>query len=100
MTEIDLNQIMILLKRRKKLLEKKYKIKEIGVFGSYVRGEQHPGSDVDIIVDYSDPSIDIFDFLDLKEYLSDLMQTDVDLVAKDGLKPNIGENILKEVVYA
>lgn len=47
-----------------------------------------------------DDSVDIFDFLDLKEYLSELIGKDVDLVKKDGLKPDIGKRILSQVVYA
>jgi predicted nucleotidyltransferase len=100
MAHYDLNEIMAVLKKQKKLLEKKYKIKEIGIFGSYTRGDQTPQSDLDILVDYADDSVDIFDFLDLKEYLSDLMQIDVDLVMKDGLKPIMGKDILEEVLYA
>ena len=100
MAHYDLNEIMALLKKQKKLLEKKYKIKEIGIFGSYTRGDQTPQSDLDILVNYADDSVDIFDFLDLKEYLTDLMQIDVDLVMKDGLKPIMGKDILEEVLYA
>ena len=100
MANYNLKTLMALLKREKVFLKKKYKIKDIGIFGSYVRGEQTPASDLDIIVDYRDDSVDIFDFLDLKEYLSDLIGRDVDLVMKDGLKPNIGKRILSQVIYA
>lgn len=100
MANYNLKSLIALLKREKVFLKKKYKIKDIGIFGSYVRGEQTPASDLDIIVDYRDDSVDIFDFLDLKEYLSDLIGRDVDLVMKDGLKPNIGKRILSQVIYA
>lgn len=96
----DLNEILKVLRKQKKHLEKKYKIQEIGVFGSFVRGDHTPGSDLDILVNYKDNTVDLFDFLDLKEYLSSLIPMEVDLVMKDGLKPGIGKNILKEVVYA
>jgi predicted nucleotidyltransferase len=96
----DLNEILNVLRKQKKHLEKKYKIQEIGVFGSFVRGDHNPGSDLDILVNYKDNTIDLFDFLDLKEYLSSLIPMEVDLVMKDGLKPGIGKDILKEVVYA
>lgn len=96
----NLNEIMALLKKQKAFLENKYKIKEIGIFGSYVRGDQNPESDLDIIVNYKDNSIAIFDFLDLKEYLSNILGINVDLVMKEGLKPTIGENILSHVLYA
>ena len=96
----DLNDILSAIRKQKGHLEKKYKIKDIGIFGSYVRGDQTSESDLDVLVNYSDDSIDIFDFLDLREYLSTLMPMEVDLVMKDSLKPGIGKNILKEVVYA
>jgi len=102
MTEnkLELKEIVALLKKQKMLLENKYKVKDIGVFGSYVRREQNSESDIDILVNYKDNSIDLFDFLELKEYLSDLMGTEVDLVMREGLKPNIGKNILSHVSYA
>ena len=90
---------MALLKKEKPFLKKKYKVREIGIFGSYVRGDQQLQSDIDVLVDYIDNSIDLFDFLDLKEYLSGLMGKDVDLVMKSGLKPVIGKRILNQVIY-
>lgn len=97
---LGLKEIVALLKEQKTFLEKKFKIKEIGIFGSYVREDQNKESDIDILVNYKDDSIDIFDFLELKEYLSNLMGTEVDLVMKEGLKPVIGKNILGQVLYA
>lgn len=91
---------MALLKKEKPFLKKKYKVKEIGIFGSYVRGDQQSQSDIDVLVDYVDNSIDLFDFIDLKEYLSGLMGKDVDLVMKSGLKPVLGKRILTQVIYA
>jgi predicted nucleotidyltransferase len=73
-------------------------VKEIGVFGSFVREEQRKGSDVDLLVEFEEP-IGIFDFLDLEEYLSKLVGMKVDLVSKGALKPVVGERILKEVVF-
>ncbi|MFO7991064.1 MAG: nucleotidyltransferase family protein [Thermoplasmata archaeon] len=86
------------LERHKPILEEKYGVKEIGVFGSYVRGEEKEGSDVDILVDFYE-TISLFDFMELEEYLSELMGVKVDLVMKSALKPRIGRNIKKEVVY-
>ena len=79
-------------------MQKKYKIKEIGIFGSYVRGEMNKKSDIDILVEY-DEVPDLIVFIDLKYYLSDLFGIKVDLVMKSALKPNIGKRVLKEVVY-
>lgn len=80
-------------------IRRRFKVKEIGVFGSYVRGEQRKkGSDIDILVEFEEP-VGLFKFMDLEEYLSNLLGCKVDLVSKKALKPKIGKRILKEVVY-
>lgn len=79
-------------------LKARYKVKELGVFGSYVREEQKKKSDIDILVEYTETP-DMFEFLDLEEYLSDVLGAKVDLVTKSALKPYIGKRILEEVVY-
>ena len=78
-------------------LREKFKVKNIGVFGSYVRGEQKGSSDVDVLVEFNDP-IGLFEFMKLENYLSDLLGVKVDLVSKKALKPHIGERILEEVI--
>jgi predicted nucleotidyltransferase len=77
-------------------LRKRFKVKTIGVFGSYVRGEQKRQSDVDLLVEFEEP-VGLFEFMDLEMYLTDLLGVKVDLVSKKALKPHIGERILKEV---
>ena len=72
-------------------------MKTIGVFGSYVRGEQKRQSDVDVLVEFEEP-VGLFEFMDLEMYLTDLLGVKVDLVSKKALKPHIGERILKEVI--
>lgn len=92
-----IDEIKRILSEQKPLLREKFKVKEIGIFGSYVRGEQAEKSDVDVLVEFEEP-IGFFVFLDLEEYLSELLQTKVDLVSKKALKPRIGKRILREVV--
>ncbi len=96
---------MITVKKIEKTLDKyreelkaKYKIKDIGIFGSYVRREAKKKSDIDILVDFEN-AIDFFEFLELEEYLSRILKAKVDLVMKRALKPHIGESILREVIY-
>ena len=89
-----------ILTENKKELEQKYGVREIGIFGSYLRGEQKEGSDVDILVEFSpDARISLLDFVGLEDHISDLLAAKVDLVEKSALKPRIGKHILKEVVY-
>lgn len=93
-----LDEIRSILASHMDVLRSRYKVKEIGVFGSYVRGEQKKKSDIDILVEYRETP-DMFEFLDLEEYLSDVLGINVDLVTKDALRPYIGKRILEEVVY-
>lgn len=95
---ITLKEIKNVLGQHKEEIEKKYKVKEIGIFGSYVRNEQKEKSDADILVTFYEP-IGLFVFLDLEEYIGNLIGIKVDLVSKKALKPIIGKYILKEVVY-
>ena len=84
--------------QNKSMLQEQYKIRELGIFGSYVRQEQTETSDVDVLVEFSEtPSL--LKFVNLENYLSDNLGVKVDLVHKRGLKPRFGERILAEVVY-
>ena len=93
-----INEIKQILADYREELKAKYKIKEIGVFGSYVKGKQRKTSDVDILVQFEKP-MGFFKFLELEGELSRLLGVKVDLVTKDALRPNIGQRILKEVIY-
>jgi predicted nucleotidyltransferase len=94
---IALPEIKSTLYKHKLFLVDRFKVKTIGVFGSYVRGEQKDGSDIDILVEFSEP-VGFFAFLDLEEYLTGLLGVKVDLVSKKALKPRIGKHILQELV--
>ena len=78
-------------------LEEKFAVETIALFGSYCKGEQSEDSDVDILVSFS-KLIDLFEFVELENYLSELLGSKVDLVMKDSLKPRIKDNVLKESV--
>ncbi|MDR0941207.1 MAG: nucleotidyltransferase family protein [Bacteroidales bacterium] len=76
-------------------------VNKIGLFGSYVRGEQSNTSDIDILVHFV-PEKETFDnFMDLYDYLEILFKDrKIEVVTTNGLSPHIGQNILNEVVYA
>ncbi len=78
-------------------LEQRYHVKSLGVFGSWIRGEQRKGSDLDLLVEFDEPP-GLFGFVELEEHLSSLLGVKVDLVTKNALKPRIGRRILEEVV--
>jgi len=85
-----------LAKLKNELLEE-YGVKEIGLFGSFVRAEARPDSDIDVLVEFARP-IGFFKFLELEELLAKRLGHKVDLVSKKALKPHIGASILEEVV--
>ncbi|MBI5902465.1 MAG: nucleotidyltransferase family protein [Deltaproteobacteria bacterium] len=90
-------KIKNILTELKPFLMERYKVKNIGIFGSYVRGEQKKRSDLDILVDFDEP-ISLLKFIELENYLRENIGLKVDLVMKDSLKPRIGSHIIKEVV--
>jgi len=90
-------EIKALLMNNRALLENRFKVKKIGIFGSYVRGEAKESSDIDILVELSEPIG--WELIDLQEYLEKILGTSVDLVTVKALKPQLSDIILKEVVY-
>lgn len=78
-------------------LRERYGITYLGLFGSYVRGEQKKTSDVDILVEFDRPGT-LLDFIHLQHDLEDLLGVRVDLVEKSGLKSAIRPHVLAEVV--
>jgi len=93
-----LDRIRRIVNGKRLTLTERFKVKEIAVFGSIVRGEHEETSDIDILVEFREP-IGLFKFLELEEYLSDLIGRKVDLVSKKALKPRIGKHILSEVAF-
>jgi len=94
----EIEMIMKKLKENMPLLREKYNVKTLGVFGSYIRGEQKKKSDVDILVEFERP-LGLLEFVGLELLLSKLLGKKVDLVMKTALKPKIGKHILEEVKY-
>jgi len=91
-------EIIQIIQKRKPELTMRYGVSRLGLFGSYVKNQQRKKSDVDILVQFN-RDIDLFDFIDLREYLENQLNTRVDLVMESALKPNLGKRILAEVEY-
>lgn len=90
-------EIRSILSVHKEELKKKYKLKEIAIFGSYIRGEQKINSDIDILVEFEDVP-DLLKFIELEQYLETLFNIKVDLVRKAAIRPEIKQNVLSEAV--
>ncbi len=97
-TTKSIQEIKRILLSHKQDLSDKYGVREIGIFGSYVRNENKKNSDIDILVELEKP-MGFFKFIRLERYLSELLGAKVDLVTKNALKPHIGQRILAEVIY-
>ncbi len=96
-TSPDLDRLLAVLREQLPFLAEQFQVKSLGVFGSYVRGSGRPDSDLDLLVEFTRaPSL--LRFVELENYLSDLLGVKVDLVMRDGLKPRIAERVLAEVV--
>lgn len=80
------------------VLRREYHVKNVGIFGSFVKGHERTGSDIDILVEFAEP-IGFFKFIELEEFLSSILKRKVDLVTKAALKPAIKKEVLKELVY-
>lgn len=97
MSAMDMQDLVIKLKELKPIIAARYKAKEIGVFGSFVRGEQGASSDIDVLVEF-DEEADLFDLIGLALWLEEELQRKVDVVPKRALREELRESVLQEVV--
>jgi uncharacterized protein len=94
-----LSEIRHILQAQKPFLADKYGVHIIGVFGSYVRDEQRPDSDLDLLVELDrPPKISLLGLVELEDSLSSLLGLKVDIAIKKNLKKRIGRRILQEVI--
>jgi len=91
-------EILKKLKKVTDVIKIHYKVKNIGLFGSYVNNKQKDASDIDFLVEFEDDA-DLFHFVGLSRYLEELFRTKVDVVSKSSLKEELKHQILQEVVY-
>lgn len=99
-TTKSIEEVKNILKEHKEEVSRKYKVSEIGIFGSFVRGEQRERSDIDILVEFDQRNIPgLLKFIEMERYLEKLLRKKVDLVRKGGIRPELRKIILKEVVY-
>jgi len=99
-TTKSIEEVKEILKEHKEEVSRKYKVSEIGIFGSFVRGEQRKKSDIDILVEFDERNIPgLIKFIEMERYLEKLLRKKVDLVRKGGIRRELRDMILREVVY-
>jgi predicted nucleotidyltransferase len=86
------------LKSLEPALRRKYHVKRLGLFGSYVRGQMRRSSDIDVLVEFY-KSVDLLDFVALEKYLAAQTGVKIDLVSAKAIRPEFRDAILNEVVY-
>ncbi len=93
----SLSEIIRLLRKEIPQLADRYRLRSLGVFGSYVRKTEDVKSDLDLLVTFHEPP-SLLKFIELENHLADLLGVKVDLVMQEALKPRIGKRVMREVV--
>jgi len=87
-----------ILRDHKQEIKRRFAVRRIGLFGSFVRGEETKESDIDILVEFEDPTFR--NFMNLAFYLEDIFSRRVDLLTPEGISHRIRPYVEKEVVWA
>lgn len=91
---------LALLRKNEPEIKERFGVTKIGIFGSFIRGEERPDSDVDVLVSFRKGEETFDNSMDCKFYLEDLFGRKVDLVMNGAIKKRLKPYILNEVVYA
>ena len=89
--------VFSVMKNHKSEIKAKYDVKRIGIFGSYAKGLQNEESDIDVLVEFENPTFD--NFMELSFFLEDLFGKSVDLLTPKSLSPYMRPSVEKEVVW-
>lgn len=101
MSDTNIVEIKKILEKNNNYLRQTFHVREIGIFGSFVKGEEKTDndSDIDILIAFNKGYKDFFNYMRLKYYLEDILGREVDLVIKEAVKPRLKERIFREVEY-
>lgn len=91
------SDILSVLSEMKPLLIDRFKVREVGLFGSFVRGDQTENSDIDVLVDFQEDA-DLFDLIGLSIHLEKVLQRKVDVVPKRALREEFKETVMDELI--
>ncbi len=97
--KVKREEILEQLKKIKPLLNQKYGVVKLGLFGSVARGDNKENSDIDVLVQIKKARFSLIDFVRLKRFLEKHLECEVDLVMEKAIKPRLKKHILNEVIY-
>jgi predicted nucleotidyltransferase len=95
----SIEEVVEYLKRNKRFLYDKFGVTRMGIFGSFIRGEQAGSSDIDMIVDIEKGRKNIHSFLQLKRFLEEELEKKIDLGFEHSLKPIVRDKIREQIIY-
>lgn len=93
---MDTEKLLSVLKILKSEVSSRYKAEVIGLFGSFVRGEQRETSDIDILADFNEEA-DLFDLIGLAQFLEEKLHRKVDVVPRNALRTELRESVFREI---
>lgn len=93
----DLESVLARLRALKPEMAARYRIREIGVFGSFARSEHGEASDIDVLVDFEEGA-DLLDYVGLAQFLEEQFHRPIDVIPKRALRAEIRKSVLAEVV--
>lgn len=96
---MNLTEVKKILEDKIQFLREKFHVMDVGIFGSFIKGEETALSDVDILVTFESGHKDFFNYMRTKYYLEELIGREVDLVIKEAVKTGLREKIFREVEY-
>ena len=97
MSSANVEELLARLRALKPELTARYKVQEMALFGSFVRGEQDEASDIDVLVDFEEGA-DLFDLVELALFLEEQLQREVDVVSRQALRTELRDSVLQEAV--
>ncbi|MBI5125556.1 MAG: nucleotidyltransferase family protein [Planctomycetes bacterium] len=95
----SIEEVKDILALNKGALRERFKVKELGIFGSFVKGRQKKRSDIDVLVVFEEGYKTFDNYMDLKFFLEGILGAKVDLVLKNTLREEIKEHVLSEAIY-
>ena len=98
LTEMEKSEVKKILIENITYIKETFYVKEIGIFGSFVRGESGPKSDIDVLVEFKEGA-NLLHLSGLSLFLEDKIHIPVDIVPIDTIKKDLKEDILREAIY-
>ncbi len=96
---MDLKEAKKILEEQKDFLRERFHVMDVGIFGSFIKEKETAVSDIDILVTFEKGHKDFFNYMRMKNYLTEQIGLEVDLVIKEAVKPGLREKIFREVEY-